>query len=197
MGTISVSLPSDGDTIDAADYNTPINTIVNLANGNIDNANIAAAAAIAGTKLADSAISTAKIASKAATLAKLDGGSTAGVLKTDASGDVTVGAKTTDANSWTIYDYGAWKIYKKRLTFSQTISTGAVLSISSTNLPTGLASLTGYFISYSYATTSNAYALSVSFESATSATALNFTTCSNDLVSRSYSGFVDVTIEQA
>lgn len=71
MGTISVSLPSDGDTIDAADYNTPINTIVNLANGNIDNANIAAAAAIAGTKLADSAISTAKIADDAATDAKL------------------------------------------------------------------------------------------------------------------------------
>lgn len=41
MGTISVTLPSDGDTIDAADVNNPINTIVGVINGNIDNNNIA------------------------------------------------------------------------------------------------------------------------------------------------------------
>ena len=56
MGTVSVSLPSDGSTIDAADYNTPITTIVNEFNGNIDNANIKSAAAIAGSKLADASI---------------------------------------------------------------------------------------------------------------------------------------------
>lgn len=61
MSTISVSLPSDGETIDASDYNTPINTIVNDHNGNIDNSNIAAAAAIAGTKLADGGITFAKL----------------------------------------------------------------------------------------------------------------------------------------
>lgn len=42
MGTISVTLPADGDTADAADYNTPINTIVNAVNGNIDADNIEA-----------------------------------------------------------------------------------------------------------------------------------------------------------
>lgn len=63
MGTISVSLPSDGDTIDAADYNTPITTIVNEINGNLDNANIDASAAISTSKLADDAgITAAKIA---------------------------------------------------------------------------------------------------------------------------------------
>lgn len=41
MGTISVSLPSDGQTIDAADYNTPINTIVSEINGSLDSNNIA------------------------------------------------------------------------------------------------------------------------------------------------------------
>ena len=41
MGTVSVSLPSDGQTIDAADYNTPINTIVTAVNGNLDSDNIA------------------------------------------------------------------------------------------------------------------------------------------------------------
>lgn len=56
MGTISVSLPSDGTTADVADYNTPINDIVNEFNGNIDNANIKSAAAIAGSKLADNGI---------------------------------------------------------------------------------------------------------------------------------------------
>lgn len=61
MANISVSLPSDGDTIDVADYNTPITTIVNEINGNLDNSNIAAAAAIAGTKLADNSIASTKI----------------------------------------------------------------------------------------------------------------------------------------
>ena len=41
MGLISVSLPSDGTTIDAADYNVPITTIVNTINGNITGDNIA------------------------------------------------------------------------------------------------------------------------------------------------------------
>jgi hypothetical protein len=74
MGNLSVSLPSDGQTIDSADYNTPINTIVNDYNGNIDNSNIAAAAAIAGSKLADGGITTAKIAADAVTPAKRTGG---------------------------------------------------------------------------------------------------------------------------
>lgn len=61
MANISVSLPSDGETIDVADYNTPITTIVNEFNGNLDNSNIATAAAIAGSKLADGAITNAKL----------------------------------------------------------------------------------------------------------------------------------------
>lgn len=56
MSTISVNLPSDGTTADVADYNTPINTIVNEFNGNIDNANIKSGAAISGSKLADNSI---------------------------------------------------------------------------------------------------------------------------------------------
>ena len=62
MANVNVSLPSDGQTIDASDYGTPINTIVNDYNGNIDNSNIAAAAAIAGSKLADAGITKAKLA---------------------------------------------------------------------------------------------------------------------------------------
>ncbi len=61
MGTISVSLPSDGETIEVADYNTPINTIVNEINGKLNNANIASDAAIAGSKLADTSINATKL----------------------------------------------------------------------------------------------------------------------------------------
>lgn len=61
MGNISVSLPSDGQTIDAADYNTPINTIVGAINGGLDDSNIASGAAIAGSKLADAAVTSTKI----------------------------------------------------------------------------------------------------------------------------------------
>jgi hypothetical protein len=62
MAEVTVSLPSDGQTIDASDYNTPITTIVNDYNGNIDNSNIASAAAIAGSKLADGGVTSAKLA---------------------------------------------------------------------------------------------------------------------------------------
>lgn len=63
MATISVSLPSDGTTADAADYNTPITTIVSEINGGLDNANIASGAAIATSKLADdSGITSGKVA---------------------------------------------------------------------------------------------------------------------------------------
>lgn len=61
MATVSVSLPADGTTIDAADYNTPITTIVNEINGNLDNANIDSAAAISGSKLADSSVTADKL----------------------------------------------------------------------------------------------------------------------------------------
>lgn len=42
MTTISVTLPADGDTIDASDVNNPINTIVNVINGGLDSTNVSA-----------------------------------------------------------------------------------------------------------------------------------------------------------
>lgn len=61
MGLISVSLPSDGSTADVSDYNVPITTIVTLVNGNLDNSNIAAGAAINGSKFADASITVTKL----------------------------------------------------------------------------------------------------------------------------------------
>lgn len=51
MGIISIALPSDGTTADVADVNTPLTTIVNVINGNLDNTNLSAGAAIDASKL--------------------------------------------------------------------------------------------------------------------------------------------------
>lgn len=70
MATVTVSLPADGDTIDASDYNTPITTIVNELNGNLDSNNIKAGGVIA-TNLASNAVETAKIKDANVTAGKL------------------------------------------------------------------------------------------------------------------------------
>lgn len=71
MSLINYTPPADGETADAADVVTPLNTIYNEFNGNIDNSNIKSAAAISTSKLADDAgITTAKIADGAITPAK-------------------------------------------------------------------------------------------------------------------------------
>lgn len=77
MANISVTLPTDGTTADVTDYNTPITTVVNEINGNLDNTNIKTGAAIATSKLADDAgITAAKIAADAVTAEKIDWAST-------------------------------------------------------------------------------------------------------------------------
>lgn len=40
MGTISLTLPADGQSIDASDVNTPFNTISTVINGNLDSNNL-------------------------------------------------------------------------------------------------------------------------------------------------------------
>lgn len=68
MGTVNLPLPADGSTANVADYNTPLTTLQNEFNGNIDNANISDTAAIAGSKLADGGITNAKLATTAGEL---------------------------------------------------------------------------------------------------------------------------------
>lgn len=97
MGNISVSLPSDGTTADVSDYNNPINAIVNEFNGNIDNTNIKAGAAIDGTKIASNSIPNSALAGSI-TGDKLTGGSYS-------TSEVNTGAKWVDGKD----------IYKKTL----------------------------------------------------------------------------------
>lgn len=56
MTLVSPTQVSDGTTADASDVNTPINQLAAVINGNIDNSNIVAGAAIDGSKLANSSI---------------------------------------------------------------------------------------------------------------------------------------------
>lgn len=71
MGLISFSNIQDGTGIDGADVNTPLNTIYNEFNGNIDSNNIKDNSIIA-SKIYDGAVSTVKIADGAVTTAKLE-----------------------------------------------------------------------------------------------------------------------------
>lgn len=73
MGTISVSLPADGTGADVADYNTPITTIVNVINGNIDSNNLADGA-VTAAKIADGAITPAKLTLGSCSYAANNGG---------------------------------------------------------------------------------------------------------------------------
>lgn len=122
MGTISVSLPSDGDTIDAADYNTPINAIVDEVNGGLDNSNIATGAAISGSKIADGTITPANLTSGTGTSWGLSSWS-------PTLTNITVGSGGT--TSYTYIQTGKMVFFKIIITFG----TGPSISSGSISLP--------------------------------------------------------------
>ena len=74
MGLINLTLPSDGETIDAADVNTPFGTIATAINGNLDNANIKSGAAIDGTKIASATLTATQMADSVSPVKRWDEG---------------------------------------------------------------------------------------------------------------------------
>lgn len=139
MGTISVTLPSDGQTADVADVNTPITTIVTEINGNLDNDNIKANAGIAGTKLADGAITGEKLATSAIKLGYASITSNATTTATSAA-SISLGTTVTipaGGRSVKITAFG-------RALYHSTAGAGATISIwdgtvgSGTQLSAGL-----------------------------------------------------------
>lgn len=104
--------------------------------------------------------------------------------------------KTVDANGWTVYDFGNFKQYSKRVTFSQTISTAASLSISSANLPVAVATANAVSINYAAHIAANSWALQIGREGTTGSTTLAFTAASVDGVSRSYTGYLDLVLTE-
>ena len=106
-----------------------------------------------------------------------------------------VGTKTTDANGWTQYESDNYREFRKRVTFSQTISGATTINtLSSTNLPVGLATLGNYFISATKVLSGNAYNLDWGLEMSTSSAAINITAATSSAASVAYSGFFDLVI---
>lgn len=97
--------------------------------GAVDSSDVLADGVITNSKLADAAVNTSEIADGAVTSAKLNP------------------SKTTDANGWTVYDYGTWKEYYKLVSFtgSDVIGNGNTRTQTSTNLPVGLTNLENTF----------------------------------------------------
>lgn len=74
MGTISregTAPIESGDDLDASEVEAEFNKVFNVINGNLDNANIASDADIAGSKLADNGVANAKLTDDTITTAKM------------------------------------------------------------------------------------------------------------------------------
>lgn len=106
-------------------------------------------------------------------------------------------SKTTDANGWTKYDYGNWQEYRKRVTFSQTITGLATLTVSSNTLPVGMARFGTNYFKYSIVANTNAARLVVVQEGTSASTLLNFTCCTVDNISTAFIGYIDMLIVSA
>ena len=74
----------------------------------ISNGNITDRRVFASPVIADGGITTNKIANKAVTLPKINGGATAGLLKTDTSGNVTASTFLSGTFHMNMMTYGTW-----------------------------------------------------------------------------------------
>lgn len=91
MGLVNLGLPNDGENIDAADVNNPLNTLANEFNGNIDNDNIKSAAGISGSKLAAKSVGSSQISDVSGPRGFLINGK---ISTSVATNDLTVAIKT-------------------------------------------------------------------------------------------------------
>lgn len=132
MSLINLTSIQNGDSANDTLFNSRYSLVVNEINGNLDADN-----------LKDSAVTTPKLANTSVTPVKMNL------------------SKTVDANGWTIYDYGTWKEYHKRVTFTFNYGAGAVanLVLSSNNLPVGMATIGNHHLTASGYLNGNAYAM--------------------------------------
>jgi hypothetical protein len=150
----------------------------------VDSSTVLANSVVTAAKLATDAVETAKIKDLNVTTGKIaDDAVTSAKLYID---------PTTDANGYKVYDFGVLQMYKKRITFSQSVGTGPTFG-PSTSLPVGMSSISTNNIQYSYATNGNAGGLVMVLEATTGSTTLGFT-CSSTDSARTYTGWIDIFI---
>ena len=103
-------------------------------------------------------------------------------------------SKTTDANGWTVYDFGTWKEYRKIISFSNTVTANSayVIGLANSNLPSGMSTLGSNYIQWALMQGSNAFALTPNFEGGSSNSVLNFTAYAHQ--SGTFSGSMYVSI---
>jgi hypothetical protein len=97
MSTFTNNNVSSGDVVRASDHNTQGANIAAVVNGDIDNANISATAAIAGSKLADGAITPAKQSGNLIYVVKLTGGASSSTTP------LTLGSITIPSQTFAYY----------------------------------------------------------------------------------------------
>lgn len=157
MGLISFTQLQDGTTATAAGVNTPLTTIYNEFNGNIS-----------GTNFADGAITTTKIANSAVTPAKLDTASSkftfSKVSSTTSAATITPNADTTDmhivtalgetaafaAPTGTPVDGQNLVIRVKATGAARTVSWNAAYRVIGVTLPTSVPQDKTYYIGCKY-----------------------------------------------
>ncbi|WP_146082360.1 hypothetical protein [Rathayibacter sp. AY1C5] len=101
---------------------------------------------------------------------------------------------TVDANGWTKLDMGTFSIWKKRVTYSMTTSAGGsyTIPISSSNLPTGMATLGNNTIQGSMIQLGSAFNLNWNFEMSSASTGLAITAYA--LITGTPSGSIEIVI---
>ncbi|WP_425005743.1 hypothetical protein [Mycolicibacterium sp. S3B2] len=117
------------------------NVTVGAAASSITNANISdqRVAITSQFTLGANSVTTSALAASAVTTSKINAGA---VTSTKLSL-----SKTTDANGWTVFDYGTWKEYYKLASFtgSDVVGNGQTRTLTSSNLPDGVSNLSSAF----------------------------------------------------
>lgn len=170
MGLINFTQINDGDEASDTLFNTRFGQIVDEVNGNLDQDNIK-----------DGSITTAKIVNTSITPLKMN---------------LT---KSVDANGWTVYDYGSWKEYHKRVTFTFNLGAGGVqaIALSSHLLPTGMSTIGSNHLTASAYLNGNAYSMGWNFEMVAASTTVNITVINNAGGAINNSGFFELHIKDA
>lgn len=104
------------------------------------------------------------------------------------------GTKRVDANGWTVYNMGSWREYRKTITWSQALTSGSpvYLSTSSNNMPVGMSTLSTCVMSNTHSGNGNSGDVLIVEEMTTSATVMTFVVKSTGTAT--YSGTIHMHI---